>query len=538
MALETLFPDLAGLELQSISKTDDSFSVHLGISLEKTVCPGCHQASSRIHSKYYRRITDLPWAGYAVIIHLQARKFFCDHSNCERKVFTERLGQELPPYARRTKRLNNQLRAIGFATGGNLGAALSNGLGMEISRSTILRILHQTPETGFDTPKVLGVDDWAFRKGNTYGTILVDLEKRKPIDLLPDREASTLEAWLKDHPGVEIISRDRSSAYSSGARAGAPDAIQVADRWHLLKNLGEALKRMLDTHNRELRLAAKDIAQAKRDQETEKEKESSQDKTSTANIKVDPALSKHHLIFLEVKRLKKEGHSIRSIKRQTGIHRQTIKRYLKYEEYPEPAPASTYSTEIREYEEYIQKRWKEGERNGKQLWREIQEQGFDGSFQSVYRLIKKYPQNPDKKKLPPPLKIKAWSAKKVSLLLGRDFGLLEEEERKYLEAFVKHCPMATKANNLAREFKEMTDKLKVELLDPWIEKAKASSITALKNFASGLESDYGAVKSAVSLKWSNGQVEGQVNRLKTIKRQMYGRASFRLLRKRVLMDSS
>jgi transposase len=249
-------------------------------------------------------------------------------------------------------------------------------------------------------------------------------------------------------------------------------------------------------------------------------------------------LSKYHLIFLEVKKLRAQGHSIKAIRRQTGLHRQTIKRYLKYDEYPEPAPATTYSTEIRDYEDHIQKRWKEGERNGKQLWREIQEQGFSGSFQSVYRLINKYPRDPDKEELPPLLKIKAWSAKKVSLLLGQDFDTLEEKERNYLQAFIKYCPKAKEANSLALQFKEMTDKLKVSLLDTWIEKAKNSDIVAMKNYAAGLEQDYDAVKAAVSLTWSNGQVEGQINRLKNIKRQMYGRASFKLLRKRVLMDSS
>lgn len=357
-------------------------------------------------------------------------------------MFTERLGYELPPYARRTNRLNDQLTAIGFATGGNLRSTLAKVLGVFISPSTILRILHRILDKNYDTPKVLGVDDWAFRKGNSYGTILVDLEKRKPIDLLPDREASTLKNWLKDHPGVEVISQDRASAYSSAAKVGAPDAIQVTDRWHLLKNLGDALKRMLNTYNRELRLAAKDIALVERDQETEqlkkeqekkdaKEEKIAKEKTNIDNaaIQANTPISKHQLNFLEVKRLKEEGNSIKSIHRHTGLHRQTIKKYLKYEEYPEPISASTYDIEIKEYEEHIQKRWKEGERNGKQLWREIREQGFTGSFQSVYRLINKYPRNSDKEKLPPPIKIKAWSARRVSILLGRDINTLKEDEQ-------------------------------------------------------------------------------------------------------------
>jgi len=452
------------------------------------------------------------------------------------------MGQKIKPYARRTHRLTEHLNQIGFALGGNAGSKLATFIGMPVSSSTLLRVILKFDDKPVQTPRVLGVDDWAFRKGENYGTILVDLEKRQPIDLLPDREASTLKDWLKSHPGVELISRDRSSAYSSGAKTGAPDAIQVADRWHLLKNLSEALKKMLDAHNRELRLAAKDIAQAERDQEAkidkEKQNEKVTERSQNTSGETNATLSKYHLIFLEVKKLRAQGHSIKAIRRQTGLHRQTIKRYLNYDEYPEPAPATTYSTEIRDYEDHIQKRWKEGERNGKQLWREIQEQGFSGSFQSVYRLINKYPRDPDKEKLPPPLKIKAWSAKKVSLLLGQDFDALEEKERNYLQAFIKYCPKAKEANSLALQFKEITDKLKVSLLDKWIEKAKNSGIGALKNYAAGLEQDYDAVKAAVSLKWSNGQVEGQINRLKNIKRQMYGRANFELLRKRVLMDSS
>ena len=214
---------------------------------------------------------------------------------------------------------------------------------MSVSSSTLLRVVLNADDEQVSTPRVLGLDNWAFRKGNTYGTILVDLEKNKPIDLLPDREAATLEKWLKDHPGVEIISRDRASAYSQGAKAGAPDAIQVADRWHLLKNLGDALKKMLDRYNKELRLAAEDIAETERKKEMEAKKNDKKRNTpvrkKAANVKKDGGIreSKLQLNFKEVKRLRKEGASIRSIRRQTGLHRQTIKRYFKYDEYPIPS---------------------------------------------------------------------------------------------------------------------------------------------------------------------------------------------------------
>jgi transposase len=511
--------------------------------MQNGICPECGTKNSRRHSSYVRKLLDLPWAGIPVRVQLAVKKIHCDNPQCHRKIFAERLGEELKPYARRTGRLNQHLNAIGFALGGNAGSKLSSFIGMPVSSSTLLRVVLNTDDEHVNTPRVLGVDDWAFRKGNRYGTILVDLEKNKPIDLLPDREAATLEKWLKDHPGVEIISRDRASAYSQGAKAGAPDAIQVADRWHLLKNLGDALKKMLDRYNKELRLAAEDIAKTERKKEMEAKKNDKKLNTpvrkKAANIKKDNGIaeSKFKLNFKEVKRLRKEGASIKSIHRQTGLHRQTIKRYLQYDEYPTPS-RHNLNKEVADFEDYVRKRWTQGERNVKQIWREIKEQGFTGSFQKIYRVTKDYPRDPDKENLPPPLKIQAWSARKVSILLRKEIDSLEKDEQIYLKAFMKHCPKATEANSLALQFKEMTDKLKVSLLDPWIEKAQNCGITALKNFASGLKQDYDAVRAAVSLEWSNGQVEGQVNRLKMIKRQMYGRASFELLRKRVLMDSS
>lgn len=547
MTIENLLPDIEGLALESISKTDGSIKIKLGLCLKRGLCPCCHEESIRIHSKYSRTVKDLPMAGNSVIIQFNTRKYFCDNVSCERKIFTERMGEELLPYGRRTKRLNDQLVKIGFATGGNPGASLSKVLGVSISTSTMLRILHQTPDAEAESPRVLGVDDWAFRKGRTYGTILVDLEKRKPIDLLPDRESSTLESWLKDHPGIEIITRDRAGPYSTGAKAGAPQAVQVADRWHLLKNLGEALQRMLNGHHKELRLTAKEIAQAKQDDQIAAlKKTQTQEKNSNlplesvenTGIKEVAVLSKYHLNFLEVKRLKSEGCSIRGIHRQTGVHRTTIKKYLEYEEYPEPAPPSTHPIEVRDYEDYIQGRWKDGEQNGKQLWREIKEQGFKGSYQSVYRLIEKYPRDPITNLLPKPLKIRAWSPRRVSLILTKEWDALEAEEQLYLTTLYKYYPKVEEAYVLAKKFKEMSNKLKVSLLDPWIKQAKESGILTLKNFALGLENDYDAVKFAFSLEWSNGQVEGQVNRLKTIKRQMYGRANFQLLRKRILGNSS
>jgi transposase len=541
-----LLPDHSVVQLQSLIKQGDSFQLEIASNTCGSSCPECKEFSRKIHSYYPRVLKDLPWGGFGVRICWKARKFYCENENCPRKVFCERLGKAASSYGRRTQRLNRHLCEIGFALGGNGGSRLASFLGMPVSRSTMLRILYACEDNReVSSPKVVGIDDWAFRKAERYGTILVDLEKRKPIGLLPDREMGTVKDWLEAHPGIEVISRDRAGCYAQAAKLGAPQAIQVADRWHLLKNLGEALKRMLDKHNEELRLAAEDIARAERDKQQagqssnqKAEQEELKAKEKARRPEEDRPLSKYELNFLEVKRLKSEGHSIRSICRQTGIHRQTIKRYLKYEQYPQRAISQKKASLALPFESYLRKRWSEGQTNHKELWREIKEQGFTGSSQSVYRLVSKYPKDSGAENLPPTLVVRIWSARKVSLLLSKPFENQDEETQNYLRAFYRRCPDANKASQLARKFKEMTDKLRKKRLGPWINNVLDSGIPALKNFAKGLLQDFDAVKAAVSLKWSNGQVEGQVNRLKNIKRQMYGRASFKLLRKRVLMDSS
>ncbi|MEZ5044182.1 MAG: ISL3 family transposase [Saprospiraceae bacterium] len=505
-----LLPDSESTYLQSLTKQENVFVLELNSTSVGQSCPECGEFSAKVHSYYSRDIQDLPWAAYVIQVNWKVRKFYCENECCFRKVFCERLGEAVDPYARRTKRLNQHLNTIGFALGGNMGSKLASLIGMPLSSSTMLRIIYRIKEDKeITTPRALGIDDWAFRKGINYGTILVDLEKRKPIDLLPYREMETVKKWLEDHPGIEIISRDRASCYSQAAKLGAPQAIQVADRWHLLKNLGEALKRMLDKHNVELNLAAKDIAQASRNEEI-KLLELQETKVPEPEITNDqPALteslSKAELSFLEVKRLTSEGYSIRSIHRQTGLHRQTIKRYMKYEEYPGIAVSSTKPSLALPFEPYLRKRWVEGQTNHKELWREIKEQGFTGSSQSVYRLVSKYPKDPNAEKVPPPLAVRTWSAQKVSLLLSKPFEEQNKETQAYLRAFYKRCPEANQASQLARKFKEMTDQLRKKRLDPWINRALECGIPSLRNFAKGLQQDYDAVKAAVSLKWSNGQ---------------------------------
>jgi transposase len=242
MVKPTLLPDPTCLHLKLLEASEAAITAVVTTTSEEAGCPLCHWCSTRIHSRYEREVADLPWMGCAVHLELHVRRFFCSNSECSRQIFTERLPTVVAPYARRTTRLTDIFTLIGFALGGEAGKRLAAGMNLSASSDTLLRLLRAQPEEQAPTPRVLGVDDFSFCKRRTYGTILIDLERRIPVDVLPDREAATLEKWLKAHAGVEIISRDRGGGYADGARLGAPQAQQVADRWHLLANLSETMK--------------------------------------------------------------------------------------------------------------------------------------------------------------------------------------------------------------------------------------------------------------------------------------------------------
>jgi transposase len=501
---QALLPGASFCELQNISEGKTSFDLKINSVAKESPCPVCGQHSNKVHSYYIRKMLDLPWTGYSIHIHWRVRKFYCKNEQCPRKVFCERLGECIDPHGRRTCRLNRHLNEIGFALGGNSGAYLAQFLGMPVSPSTMLRIVLASEEPEFSTPRVLGIDDWAFRKGHNYGTIMVDLEKRRPVDLLPDREAKTVEKWLKEHPGVEIISRDRASTYAAGSNSGAPEAIQVVDRWHLLKNLTEALKRMMDKRNQDSRKVAQQIADSHKEESQEEHSGDAVPPTDSEEGS-EKSLSKYELQFQEVKKLQEQHLSKREIQRRTGMSRQTISKYFQYEVYPNrtifdfPSKADPFGA-------YLRKRWEEGERSIKQLFEEIQPLGFTGSISSEFRFTEKsFLKEKSTQNQPTPPKPVVYSARKLSYLLSRKSEDLTEKDSEYLKLLFKYCPEAKLGNKLALEFKASMAKREGDKLDSWIEKAIESGSGVLKNFAEGLLQDYDAVKNAFTLEWSNGQ---------------------------------
>jgi transposase len=439
------------------------------------------------------------------------------------------------------------LLAVGLACGGEGGARLADRLAMPVSPDGLLRAIRRVALPVTQTPRVLGVDDWAFRRGKRYGTILCDLERHRPVDLLPERSSEAFANWLKAHPGVEIVSRDRGDYYIKGATTGAPDAVQVTDRWHLLKNLREALVRVVDRHCQQVHAAARAAIAAVEAEPPDPPKE------STANDGPPPSMSLTRAEQLKQERRKRrldryqrvvelhaKGASILEIGRQLGMHRRTVRRFLAAGCFPERAQRQS-PRETDPFVDYLRRRWEEGCHNAAQLMEELRERGFEASYDMVRRRVASWRTHrrdsspsecSDKRPRPP---TKRPSSNRVAWLLFKPQCDLTPKEQALTESLAEHCPPLEKAAALSQEFRDMVRERKAQGLEDWIARASASEgVVELRRFAEGLRTDLAAVKAALSLSWSNGQVEGQVNRLKLIKRQMFGRAKFDLLRQRVL----
>jgi transposase len=493
-------------------------------------------------------VADLPWAEWPVYLKVLVQRFFCDNPACHYKTFAERFAEVVARYARRTLRLATRQQQTAYALGGEAGAKLAPHLTMPTSADTLLRLIRKVPALEVKSPRVLGVDDWAWAKGHRYGTILVDLERHRPIDVLADRSADSLAAWLQAHPGVEIVCRDRAKEYIEGATRGAPQAQQVADRWHLLQNLREALERLLDQHSACLYAAANEPAALVPELEPSPSPPTDEAPPLASSPAPTQAEQKRQLTrdrrlarYQTVLELQQQGLSRRAIARQSGLGYRTIQRYLDAGTFPEMAQRRKGPSILDQYLPYLQQRWLQGEHNGSQLFREIKAQGYSGGYGMVGLWAAQQRGEPKHSRTtktePKPSKPtvqRPWSARYAVWLLLKEPELLPTEKKAALERMLQTSPDLQRAYNFAQAFGRMVRGRLSKALDPWLEAVAQSGLTALKNFAAGLERDKTAVLAALSLPYSNGQTEGQVNRLKLIKRQMYGRAKFDLLRLRVL----
>ncbi len=389
MTAGTVLPAPAvGLALDQLQADEQRIVVELATTSRETPCPLCGNAATRVQSHYWRHLADLPWQGVPVVVRLHTRRFWCDHPDCPRAIFTERIPALAAPHARRTARLTAVLTQIAFALGGEGGARLLTALGMAASPDTLLGLVRQAPLAAPPTPRVLGIDDFALRRGRTYGTILIDLERHAAVDVLPDRDADSVARWLAAHPGVAVISRDRSGVDADGARRGAPAATQVADRWHLLKNIGDALERVLGRQRHALRAAMDPadppvLGDAAPGAAVVPSAPAIPTPAPPMPRRVPPGDARRALLYKEVHDLHKQGLSRSAIGRRVGLTRVTVRKYLRAASCPVRSARRTHLPALGQHEAYLRERWAGGCDNAAQLWRELRARGFPGSAGAV-----------------------------------------------------------------------------------------------------------------------------------------------------------
>ena len=400
---------------------------------------------------------------------------------------------------------------------------------------------------------MLGVDDWSWRKGRRWGTVLVDLERQCRIDILPDRTAGTLAQWLRADPGIAFVTRDRMGAEAEGIRQGVPAAVQIADRCHLVKTVGDTLERVVQRHHPELRTTAALV-----DREA-----AAPDLPHMPELSAPlppppvplqpprgPSPAQHQRLtrYQDVLALAQEGLGPTAIGQRVGLTRQTVAQWLRAGIFPERAPYPPRAMLVTPYELYLRERWQAGCQNARQLWREVQAQGFTGGHETVRRLLVQWhtdrrPPGPSRRtacavagrrsapRRPP---TRPWSPRQARWLLIKPDDKVRPEQQRYLEQFLQRCPQVRAAQRLAVEFVRLVHEQDQNALTPWLEAAAVSGLPEFREFAKGLIRDRAAVAAALPYRWSNGQTEAPVLQLKAVRRQMRGRGSFALVRQRVV----
>jgi transposase len=501
----TVFSGLSALVIEGVEDAGEAICVRARTRDGAVACPGCGTQTARVHGYYERTAADVPAGGRRVLVRVRVRRLRCPVPGCPRQTFREQVPGVLDRYQRRTTRLTGQVSAVARELAGRAGARLLPALGILASRHTALRVLLRIPLPAIAVPAVLGIDDFALRRGQVYATVLIDAETGRRVDVLPGRTADLVEAWLRAHPGVQVVCRDGSGAYGEAVRRALPGAVQVSDRWHLWHGLAEAVQREVAAHSA-------CWAQAGQPQ---------------AGKRAETALER----WQQVHDLLGKGTGLRECARRLDLSIKTVRRYARADQPGRLQRARQYRpTLVDPYRDHLRKR--RAEEPGvpvQQLLREIRELGYQGSRTLLVQYLSQGRDETSRPHLSP---------RRVARLLLTRPATLTADQQEDLAGITAACPEMTALAGLVRSFAGLLtpDPRNARRLQKWITAARAASLPHLHSFTRGLDLDSQAATAGLTLPHHNGRTEGVNTRTKMIKRQMYGRAGFTLLRHRILLS--
>lgn len=502
-----------GLAIESFARIEEALVMTVRAKAGDGICPLCQSASRRVHSRYVRQVSDLPSSGHSVHLRLVTRRFFCDATHCRRRIFAERFGEAvLPVRSRRTARLECIVHHLGLALGGRPAAGFARRLLVPVSNDTLLRVVRRRALPRTEPLTVAGIDDWAFRRNHRYGSIVCDLERRRIVTLLPDREIATVQAWLSNHPEIRILSRDRGGGYGEAAAKALPGAVQVADRWHLMENASAAL---LAAVRKSMRLIRGAIGATTISPEL---------LTSAERLQYDGYLRREDT-NAAIMALAKTGVPIKEIVRRTGHSRKLVRQIVRGER---TDVFRTRENTLDAHLSFLDAQWTSGCRVGAELWRRLKVRSFHGSLRVVseWTTRRRRAERATDQQLH-----KVPSARTIAQLMTTARDHLGKADAVTIAAIERGVPTLAEARTIIDRFHAIIRTKAADDLDPWIADASASLITS---FATGIAKDKAAVRAAIFEPWSNGQTEGQITKLKLVKRQMYGRAKIDLLQARLI----
>ena len=518
--LALLLPHLSAVAVDRAEISGGLVSIWVHATAGGAACPGCGSWCTAVRDRYVRRLADAAAGGRRVLVWLVVRLLRCGNPECPKASFAEQPAGLAVPYARKTPLLAGQLAAVAAALCGRAGSRLARAvLAVEVSRHTLIRVLMALPGPAAGLARVLGIDDFSLKKGREYATLLVNMETGEPVDVLPDREAGTAQTWLRAHPEVEVVCRDRAGAYAEAARDGAPQAIQVADRWHLWHNLCEHVGRAVARHQE--CLSGPGCACQGRQREQQQEQQD-----VPAGLE-DVIRSRHAAVH----ELRAAGKTLAETAAALGLGEQLTGRFWRAAD-PGRLLAVRGASALDPHKPYLQQRWDQGITKIAVLHREITALGYAGSYATTYSWLGQL------KLAAPPEPPAPPARQQVTGWLLTHPARLAEREREQLAGILGRCPELKDLAGHVTGFAEILTRRLGGCLDDWLAAAAASpGQPELRSFARGLRRDYQAVRNGLSLEWNSGRVEGLNTRTKLLKRQMYGRASFPLLRKRILLTS-